>query len=144
MSDYHSLFHSINQLSRQLTKKINEALQPFGLYSAQWSVLYTLHIKGTLTQTELCEYLSVEAPPMTRTIQRLIKQEYVKQVPCKDKRAKQIVLTDEAISAFPKWEQAIFDTHQSLLNSLPDSSQTQLQALLSDWLKGLMLKEEEI
>lgn len=143
MSDHHDLFHSINQLSRQLTKRINEALQPFGLYSAQWSVLYTLHMKGTLTQTELCEYLSVEAPPMTRTIQRLLKQGYIKQVPCRDKRAKQIVLTDEAIAAFPAWEQAIAQTHQSLLDSLPVSSQEHVHTLLSNWLKNLILEEEK-
>ncbi|WP_034670188.1 MarR family winged helix-turn-helix transcriptional regulator [Ectobacillus panaciterrae] len=135
----HSLFHSVHQLSRNLTKNVNEALQPFGIYSAQWSVLYTLKVKGTLTQTELCEYLSVEAPPMTRTIQRLVKQGYVKQVPGGDKRTKHIQLTEQALTEYPKWEHAILEVNASLLTHFPESSQEELYALVSEWIHQLQL-----
>src|SRR6478735_8211255 len=102
----HELFHTLHQLSRQLTNTLNEALKPLGLYGSQWSVIFVLKTKGSLTQKELCEYLFVEAPPMTRTIQRLVKQGYVRQVPGKDKREKYIQLTEEAVKEFPKWEHA--------------------------------------
>ncbi|MFC3884114.1 MarR family winged helix-turn-helix transcriptional regulator [Bacillus songklensis] len=137
MLDNHNLFHSIHQLSRQLTKHVNEVLQPFGLYSAQWSVLYVLKKKGTLTQTGLCEYLSVEAPPMTRTIQRLIKQGYVKQVPGEDKRTKHIQLTEKALIEFPKWEEAILQMNDSLIKQFSKSSQEELYILVSTWLHQL-------
>ena len=140
----HQLFHSIHQLSRQLTKRINEVLQPNGLYSAQWSVIYVLKTKGSLTQTELCDYLAVEAPPMTRTIQRLVKQGYVKKVSGEDKRTKLIQLTDEALTEYPKWEKAIFDAHDSLLKEFSEASQDELYALISEWLCQLhpFMKEE--
>jgi MarR family transcriptional regulator, transcriptional regulator for hemolysin len=134
----HALFHTLHQLSRQLTNKLNEALKPFGLYSAQWSVLFVLHTKGSLTQKELSEYLFVEAPPMTRTIQRLVKQGYVRQIPGKDKREKFIQLTDEAVKEFPIWELAVTECNQSLLKNLPETSQQELLTLQSLWLKQLL------
>jgi MarR family transcriptional regulator, transcriptional regulator for hemolysin len=134
----HALFHTLHQLSRQLTNRLNDALKPFGLYSAQWSVLFVLHTKGSLTQKELSDYLFVEAPPMTRTIQRLVKQGYVKQIPGKDKREKYIELTEEAIKEFPNWEQAVTECNQALLKSFPETSQQELLTLQSAWLKQLL------
>jgi MarR family transcriptional regulator, transcriptional regulator for hemolysin len=134
----HELFHTLHQLSRQLTNRLNDALKPFGLYSAQWSVLFVLHTKGSLTQKELSEYLFVEAPPMTRTIQRLVKQGYVKQIPGKDKREKYIQLTEEAVKEFPNWEHAVTQCNQTLLKNFPESSQLELTNLQSVWLKQLL------
>jgi MarR family transcriptional regulator, transcriptional regulator for hemolysin len=134
----HALFHTLHQLSRQLTNKLNEALKPFGLYSAQWSVLFVLHTKGSLTQKELSDYLFVEAPPMTRTIQRLVKQGYVKQIPGKDKREKYIQLTEEAVTEFPNWERAVTECNQTLLKNFPETSQQELLTLQSAWLKQLL------
>lgn len=134
----HELFHTLHQLSRHLTNKLNETLKPFGLYSAQWSVLFVLKTKGSLTQKELCEYLFVEAPPMTRTIQRLVKHGYVKQVPGQDKREKYTQLTDKALQAYPQWEQAVNKMNESLLEHIPASSQEELFHLQSGWLKQLL------
>lgn len=134
----HVLFHTLHQLSRQLTNKLNEALKPYGLYSAQWSVLFVLNTKGSITQKELCEYLFVEAPPMTRTIQRLVKQGYVKQIPGQDKREKYIQLTEEAVKEFPKWEHAVSKCNQALLMDFPETSQQELVSLQSVWLKQLL------
>lgn len=128
----HDFFHSIHQLSRQLIKSKNEVLQPFGLYSAQWSVLYVLKTRGTLTQKELSDYLSVEAPPMTRTIQRLVRQGFVQQVTGSDKRTKKIELTTEAIAEYPKWEKAVIDMNESILQHFSQNATEQLHTLISD------------
>lgn len=130
----HTLFHGVHQLSRELSKNLNEALEPFGLYSAQWAVLFVLKEKGTLTQRDLCQYLAVEAPPMTRTIQRLLKQEYIVQQQGEDKRKKFIHLSTKALEEFPKWEAAVNKANQSLLTSFPENSQEELQRLVSEWL----------
>ncbi|WP_449539247.1 MarR family winged helix-turn-helix transcriptional regulator [Ferdinandcohnia sp. Marseille-Q9671] len=133
MQSSHNLFHAVHQLSRQLIKHVNETLEPFGLYSAQWSVLFVLKTKGTLTQSELCEYLTVEAPPMTRNIQKLVKLGYVNQVQGADKRAKHIELTEKALEEYPKWEQAMVEMNRKLLISFPQESQEQLNELLKHW-----------
>ena len=48
------LIHSLHQISRYLTNKVNEALKQHGLYSAQWAVIFVLKKKGSMTQKELC------------------------------------------------------------------------------------------
>ncbi|MGM7637134.1 MarR family winged helix-turn-helix transcriptional regulator [Bacillus sp. Hm123] len=139
----HFLFHALHQLSRQLTKRVNTVLQPYGLYSAQWSVLYVLKEKGSLMQTGLCDYLAVEAPPMTRTIQRLVKQGYVKQVPGHDKRVKMIMLTEQAEKEYPIWEKAILAANQELLANFPEEQQQHLHLLASDLLPILTNQQRE-
>lgn len=129
----HNLFHAVHQLSRQLIKHVNETLEPFGIFSAQWSVLYVLKTKGTLTQSELCEYLSVEKPPMTRTIQKLVKLGYVQQITGEDKRRKNIELTEKTLTEYPKWERAMLRMNEKLLEHFPEESQEQLTELLKDW-----------
>ncbi|TYR74669.1 MarR family transcriptional regulator [Rossellomorea vietnamensis] len=138
MENTHMLFHSVNQLSRRLTKHLNEALEPHGLYSAQWSVLYVLREKGTLTQKELGEYLAVEAPPMTRTIQRLLKQGFIQQtLGEEDKRKKYIMLSQEAEAEFPVWEKAVLEKNEELIKKLSSASQESLQKILNEWLKQI-------
>ncbi|WP_090832759.1 MULTISPECIES: MarR family winged helix-turn-helix transcriptional regulator [unclassified Bacillus (in: firmicutes)] len=137
MQDKHQLFHTIHQLSRKLTKHLNEALEPFGLYSAQWSVLYVLKEKGTLTQKELCDYLAVEAPPMTRTIQRLSKLGYIQLQTGEDKRKKFIGLSEKALEDFPKWEETVLRLNQKLVENLPESAQKDLRQLISSWIKHI-------
>jgi MarR family transcriptional regulator, transcriptional regulator for hemolysin len=134
----HELFHTLHQLSRHLTNTLNEALKPLGLYGSQWSVIFVLKSKGSLTQKELCEYLFVEAPPMTRTIQRLVKQGYVLQVPGKDKREKLIQLTDVALKMFPEWEKTVIETNHSLMKHFPETSQEELFHLQKSWLQQLL------
>ncbi|WP_010283589.1 MarR family winged helix-turn-helix transcriptional regulator [Bacillus timonensis] len=133
MQTGHDLFHAVHQLSRQLSKHVNETLEPFGLFNAQWSVLFVLKTKGILTQSELCDYLTVEAPPMTRNIQKLVKLGLVKQVQGADKRTKQIELTEKALAEYPKWEQAMVDMNQRLVENFPKELQDQLNELLNHW-----------
>ncbi|WP_312469019.1 MarR family transcriptional regulator [Neobacillus sp.] len=134
----HELFHTLHQLSRHLTNKLNEALKPLGLYSAQWAVIFVLKKSGSLTQKELCDYLFVEAPPMTRTIQRLVKQGYVRQVPGKDKREKHVQLTEEALKQYPEWESVVNEVNQGLLKEFPAASQEDLSKLQKSWLQQLL------
>jgi MarR family transcriptional regulator, transcriptional regulator for hemolysin len=130
----HVLFHSIQQLARKLTKYLNETLEPFGLYSSQWSVLYVLKTKGTLTQKQLCDYLAVEAPPMTRTIQRLLKQGLIEQIHGKDRRAKYIRLSPKSIEEYPLWEHAIAKMNHTLISQFPIDSQEELYRLINSWI----------
>lgn len=134
----HELFHTLHQLSRHLTNKLNEALKPTGLYSAQWAVIFVLKNKGSLTQKELCDYLFVEAPPLTRTIQRLVKQGYVIQLPGKDKREKHVQLTEAALKEYSQWEKIVNTVNQDLLKQFPVSSQEQLLILQHTWLQQIL------
>jgi MarR family transcriptional regulator, transcriptional regulator for hemolysin len=135
-----TLFHRLNQISRLITKRANQALQPFDLYSAQWAVIYTLKTKGTLTQRELCEYLAVEAPPLTRNVQRLVKKGLVRQVCGHDKRTKRIELTEEAQAQYPIWERTMAQVKQQLMDGVSSDIEEQLDKLLVDWLSTIELE----
>ncbi|GLY12275.1 MarR family winged helix-turn-helix transcriptional regulator [Bacillus badius] len=141
--ELHVLFHSVHQLSRQIMKRNNTVLQKYGLYSAQWSVLYVLMQQGRLTQKELSEYLAVEAPPMTRTIQRLVKQGYVRQVPGEDKRMKFIELTELAQKEYPVWEKAVLEMNEQTIKGFSKEHQRQLQQLMAEWLSSLESQQGE-
>jgi MarR family transcriptional regulator, transcriptional regulator for hemolysin len=137
MENKHQLFHSIHQLSRNLTKRLNAALEPYGLYSSQWSVLFVLKEKGSMTQKELSQYLAIEAPPMTRTIQKLQKLGVIEQREGEDKRKKYIALTSKALNSYPIWEKAVMEVNKQIISGLTEEDQNELQTIVSDWLNTL-------
>lgn len=137
MQEKHELFHSIHQLSRNLTKRVNAALEPYEIYSSQWSVLFVLKEKGSMTQKELCHYLAIEAPPMTRTIQKLQKLGLIEQTEGEDRRKKYIGLTEKAITRYPVWEQAVMDVNNQILSGLSEQNQKELRVIVTTWLKKL-------
>lgn len=98
--------HNVNQLARNFTKKLNEKISPLGLYSSQWGIVLYLHKKEQCTQIELCKYLGVEAPTITRTLARMEEMGLVNRTEGKDKREKLIKLTEKAYEQFPKWYEA--------------------------------------
>ncbi|WP_066056801.1 MarR family winged helix-turn-helix transcriptional regulator [Robertmurraya korlensis] len=137
MEEKHHLFHSIHQLSRNLTKRLNAALEPYEIYSSQWSVLFILKEKGSMTQKELCSYLAIEAPPMTRTIQKLQKLGLIEQTEGQDKRKRYIALTNKALTNYPVWEKAVMDVNNQISTSLSENHQKELQMIVSEWLRKL-------
>ena len=98
--------HNVNQLGRSYIKKLNEKISPLGLYSSQWGVVLYLHKNKQCTQIEICKYLGVEAPTVTRTLARLEEMDLVIRTEGKDKRERLIELTEKAKEQFPKWYEA--------------------------------------
>ncbi|MCM2980399.1 MarR family transcriptional regulator [Niallia sp. FSL R7-0648] len=143
MNTTHDLFHSIQQLARQLTKQLNTALEPFDIYSSEWAILYVLKKNGPLTQKEIADYLSIEPPPVTRTIKKLVEKKYVLQIKGEDKRTNRVFLTDFAIQQYAKWEAAVLLANQGLLKQLPIESQKTLQHIIFEWIHSLAIKEEK-
>lgn len=98
--------HKANQLSRSFNKKLNERISPLGLYASQWGIVLYLYEKKECTQIELSQYLDVEAPTITRTLARMEEMGWVVRKAGKDKRERNISLTENALAMFPKWYQA--------------------------------------
>ncbi|MCB5238295.1 MAG: MarR family transcriptional regulator [Niallia nealsonii] len=143
MNTTHELFHSIQQLARQFTKHLNTALEPFDIYSSEWAILFVLKKNGPLTQKEIAEYLSIEAPPVTRTVKKLVEKKYVLQVKGEDKRTNKVFLTDVALQKYEEWEVAVLQANQELLAQLPVDSWVYLQQTISQWSQSLAIKEEK-
>ena len=97
--------HKVNILARSFTKKLNEKIFPLGLYSSQWGIILYLYEKKQCTQIELSQYLSVEAPTITRTLAKMEETGWVTREYGNDKREKRIKLTQKAYEIYIEWNQ---------------------------------------
>lgn len=118
------LGHKTNQLARSFTKKLNEKISPLGLYASQWGIILYLYEKKQCTQIELSQYLSVEAPTITRTLVRMEEMGLVIREVGKDKREKNIKLTEKSYEMFPKWYQA---SHHIEIEAIEDITTEELE-----------------
>lgn len=112
--------HNVNQLARSFTKKLNEKISPLGLYSSQWGIVLYLHKKGQCTQIELCKYLGVEAPTITRTLARMEEMGLVIRTEGKNKREKNIQLTEKAEEQFTKWYEAAISVEVESITNISE------------------------
>ena len=118
------------QYNRQLTAALNEALRPYGLFSAQWSIVYYLHQSGVQSLTQIWQTLAVEAPTVTRTVARLEKLGWIMRVEGQDRREKIIMLTPTAEQQLPAIKQAVQQFEQQAVRQLTAAEQKTLQALI--------------
>lgn len=118
------------QYNRQLTAALNEVLRPYGLFSAQWSIVYYLHQSGAQSLTQIWQTLAVEAPTVTRTVARLEKLGWVMRVEGQDRREKIIMLTPTAEQQLPAIQQAVQQFEQQAVRQLTVAEQKTLQALI--------------
>ncbi|MBU8788966.1 MULTISPECIES: MarR family winged helix-turn-helix transcriptional regulator [Bacillus] len=125
-----AIIHQINQSARMLSKKTNEQLEAYGLFGAQWSILYCLHTYGPMTQKDIWSYLHVEAPTVTRTISRLEKNGWVQRIQGEDKREKVVKMTDEAAVKYDEIQLKIKEFEEEMLSGFDDKDKKTFQRLL--------------
>ena len=124
------LFHEIFQMTRLLNKEVNLALKKHGLFASQWSVLFCVYKQGELTLTQIWKYLNVEAPTITRTVNRLEQLGWLSTQEGKDRREKIVRLTEEAKVQLPDIEASIIQFEKEFLQKFSEVEQMQLMSLL--------------
>ena len=124
------LFHILFQQNRFLVNHLNEALREHGLFHSQWTILYLLHEKGTMSLTAIWKYLNVEAPTVTRTVTRLEALGWVMRQQGEDKREKLIALTLFAKEQFPQVKNSVLAFEKQMIQNLNDEEQQLLLNLL--------------
>ncbi|MGB7999918.1 MAG: MarR family transcriptional regulator [Anaerobacillus sp.] len=124
------IFHSLNQQVRLITKEVNEHLKQYNLYSSQWSILYCLDQFGPMKQTDIWQYLNVEAPTTTRTLVRMEKNNWINRVEGADKRERIVSLTKDTKELLPLIKESIRKMEESLLQQLSEEEQILLHQLL--------------
>lgn len=125
------LFHDIFQKTRLLSKELNLVLKKYDLFAAQWTVLYCIHQHGEMTLTQIWRYLNVEAPTITRTVNRLEKLGWLTTHEGRDRREKIVRLSEKTIAEFPEIESSIIRFENEFLKGLSDEEQVQLMTLLN-------------
>lgn len=125
-----NLLHLLNQQTRLLAKEINNRLSDHGLYSSQWSIIFTLNRFGPMTQTAIWKYLNVEAPTITRTLSRMEKNGWIIRKQGNDKRERIIELTNFAKKEFKYVRKEMDQFETEVLEDLSKEEKEQLKTLL--------------
>ena len=138
------LLHQLFQTVRIISKCINKSLEPYGLYSSEWSILTTLKEKGPITQGALASYLNIEPPAVSRTLANLEKKGLATRTSGTDKREKKVSLSEEALKQYPHWLKVSGHHRQAVLASLSMEEQSELTALLKTIFNNAQQFEETV
>ena len=112
------VIHELHQKVRFLTKEVNERLKTYELFSSQWSILFCIMQYGPMTQARISAYLNVEAPTITRTINRLEKYDWVVRESGEDAREKIVNLTSKGKAKIPEIEREIQQFEEDMTNQM--------------------------
>ncbi|MEJ9229643.1 MarR family transcriptional regulator [Peribacillus butanolivorans] len=135
MSFHNGFFHHNLQFSRSFTKKLNEQLAKVDLFHSQWLIVYYLNQYGCSTLVEISNYLDVEKPTVTRTVNRLEERKLIEQIPGKDKRERRIQLTESGERTYQEAKKVVEEFELQLMSGLVEEDrETTLRTLL--FLKG--------
>lgn len=124
------LIHELFQKSRFLTQEANNTLKKYDLYASQWSVLYCIQRHKEMTLTQIWKYLNVEAPTITRTVNRLVTLGWIDITSGKDKREKVVKLSEKALQQFPAIRVSMMAFEDSMVSELTKDEEVLLLELL--------------
>ncbi len=115
-----------------IIKRLMESrLKPYNLTHLQFSILMNLYKNNITTQKEILKYIYGDEASITRLIDRLELKGYIKRVKCtKDKRKKNIILTQEGISLTKEVIECAKEVNKELVKGLEKEESEQFLKLL--------------
>jgi DNA-binding MarR family transcriptional regulator len=128
-------------LYRPFENMLNVHLAEHNLYRAQWTILYFLANNGTATLVELSQYMSVEKPTVTRTINRLEEMGYVEHIPGKDKREKRMQLSESGKQVYQDVRVTIDQYEQEILQGISENEQMEAIRIMGEIQKNITKQE---
>lgn len=125
-----SLFRVRMELHRQLERTLDE--RNFGLTFMQYRVLMSLgHRKIPPNASELARCLGYDAGAMTRLLDKMVDQGYVKRSPCEhDRRISNLSLTETGQNALQPMREIANSLIEKALSDLSPEEQQILKSLL--------------
>lgn len=111
--------HRVNILGRLVSKKLNKMISYTGLTGSQWPVIVRLLLSEELTQSEICEQLSIEASTASQTLYRMEQMGWVSRIDGTDKREKKVILTKKAKDHLSLWFQDTNSLEKKLMDEIP-------------------------
>lgn len=123
MDAHRHFFHKYFTLYRPFVNELNRMLEDYNLYYAQWSILYYLDVYQSMSLVELSKMLYVEKPTVTRTVNALIKLDYVEQIPVRDKREKRIQLSKTGVHVVQEVRKVFDQYEQEIMTGISNEDQ---------------------
>lgn len=100
----------VRQASRSVTQFYDEALRPVGLRSTQFIVLAALRLLGPIGISELAEELVMDRTTVSRNVDLLEEEGWVRRSRGEDARVRKVDLTEagdrKLEEAYPRWREA--------------------------------------
>ncbi len=84
---------TVRRTARTLTRAYDDALRTLGLTATQFTVLQTLSRAGEVTQGELGGMLAMDSTTLTRTLEIMVRQGWMKKQRGEDRREWRLSLT---------------------------------------------------
>ena len=122
----------INRISRNVRKIKNQEMAEYNLRSAHVSCLYFIYRAGEITATELCEKCEEDKATISRALDFLEKNDYIK---CESKNTKRykspLVLTEKGAVIGKKIGDKIDSVLDEIGIGLSDAERTEFYRILS-------------
>jgi len=100
----------LRRASRALTQFYDDAMAGSGLRVTQYSLMRTLARQGTVRISDLARAYLLDRTAMTRTLDPLVAQGYVRIAPGRDARTREVTLTRAGVAALDaaadEWKRA--------------------------------------
>lgn len=100
---------SLRRATRMVTQAYDAALRPAGLRTTQFTMLSVLAKRGQLRQSNLADILGMDGTTLTRNLQPLLKNAWIRIDRDEDQRIRLISMTKAGRRVFntarPLWEQ---------------------------------------
>lgn len=123
----------IKRANLSFDKIANHTLASYGITHSQFKCLKYLYLfeNGSLNQRDLEHYFNMSNPTVTRILQNLEKEGWIRRLANgKDKRQKQLYLTDKALSMQETFKEIATQLENQLTQRLTDDELDDLQTLL--------------
>ena len=118
MVAFFSAIEPLRIANRILTKIFDDALRPFGVKLTQMNVLVAIGNLAPVRPRELCRRLELDASTLSRNVERMVQQGWIRSEPDPDSRAQLLSLTDDGAGivhdAYPAWQRAQADALERL------------------------------
>jgi len=137
----------LRQLSRVVTRHYDRFVAAVGLKNTQYSLLSHVVLLGPLRPTDLARQMRVDASTLTRNLQPLIAQGWVRQQPGEDARSRLIEATDAGRAKRAEgqraWKQAQVDLNRRLGSDLVVELHRLLDTAIAQLEDGTEADEDE-
>ncbi len=123
------------RLSRRVDAFYKEALRPHGLQYSDYAVLSLLRYSGALSPKRLNAFLAITSGGLTKTIQRLEKQQLIRREPDpEDGRGTLVSLSKKGLRILARVFTEDVRAHEELLSDLSSAGRKRIASALRDLL----------
>ena len=111
----------------ELSRVLNEELAAHGITHRQWEVLAWTSLDPELSQCQLAERMSIEAPTLVGVLDRMERDGWIQRVPAEHDRRKKIIRATAKVE--PVWNRMVDCAHSVRARATAGVSQSELDLL---------------